>query len=247
MPHSNSRDVLVLVVGVLVGVALLAETATTVAPSCVPGPTVAVLSNRLTPLLLANSPYGAPYADLSTGSVPVDNGTRIVTLGGQYNGNTWAYYERMEWTVAVGRSNGSADPSCAGTFYPSAQNLWGSLIEEVFNGSVANFTNDSEVPTYVQGNATTGEVLFDDRFTTTTEVIDTCGQSTQYRNATSTHITIGIGFEYRGSWHVVDSVLMVPTHYFYIFPANVGSWAVDNLSAPGGPGGGWAFSYSPCP
>jgi len=35
--------------------------------------------------------------------------------------------------------------------------------------------------------------------------------------------------------------------YHYSFPANFGTWQVDNLSAPGGSGGGWAFSYSPCP
>ena len=35
--------------------------------------------------------------------------------------------------------------------------------------------------------------------------------------------------------------------FHYWFPANFGTWQVDNLSAPGGPGGGWAFNYlGPC-
>jgi hypothetical protein len=41
--------------------------------------------------------------------------------------------------------------------------------------------------------------------------------------------------------------LTVQQTFHYWFPANFGIWQVDNLSAPGGPGGGWAFSYSPCP
>jgi hypothetical protein len=34
--------------------------------------------------------------------------------------------------------------------------------------------------------------------------------------------------------------------FHYVFPPRFGTWAVDNLSAPGGPGGGWAFAYAPC-
>lgn len=35
--------------------------------------------------------------------------------------------------------------------------------------------------------------------------------------------------------------------YWYWFPPNFGSWAVDNLSASGSPTGGWAFDYlGPC-
>ncbi|MGC2034334.1 MAG: hypothetical protein WA761_02675 [Thermoplasmata archaeon] len=44
----------------------------------------------------------------------------------------------------------------------------------------------------------------------------------------------------------VPYVLPFTEQYTYTFPANFGTWQVDNLSAPGGPGGGWAFSYSPC-
>lgn len=34
--------------------------------------------------------------------------------------------------------------------------------------------------------------------------------------------------------------------FHYLFPSDFGTWQIDNLSTPGGPGGGWAFSYSPC-
>jgi len=29
----------------------------------------------------------------------------------------------------------------------------------------------------------------------------------------------------------------------YWFPPDFGTWQIDNLSAPGGPGGGWAFNF----
>jgi hypothetical protein len=45
----------------------------------------------------------------------------------------------------------------------------------------------------------------------------------------------------------VPFIIPVTESYHYTFPANFGIWEVDNLSAPGGPGGGWAFSYEPCP
>jgi hypothetical protein len=39
---------------------------------------------------------------------------------------------------------------------------------------------------------------------------------------------------------------IVSLEFHYVFPPNAGIWQIDNLSAPGGPGGGWAFAYSPC-
>lgn len=236
-----------LILGVILGASLLTVQALVLQPpTCAPGPIVAALNDTFTPLLLLNSPFGTNYSESSNGSLPIDNGTRTLTLGGAYNGNVWGYFERIDWTVAVGESKGGSERSCAAMFYLSAKDLWTGDGLPVYNGTLSNFSNDSEVPTHAGGNLSDGEVVFNDRFTSTTNLVDTCGHGTQFENATSTHITVGIGFEYQGSWHVVNTVLAIVTHYQYTFPADGGRWSVDNLSSPGGPGGGWAFSYSPC-
>ena len=78
--------------------------------------------------------------------------------------------------------------------------------------------------------------------------ISTCGGSSQSIPVSSMHLTLWAHFTSGGANHTAPfNVPIVVSAFHYWFPANFGTWQVDNLSAPGGPGGGWAFSYSPCP
>ena len=235
-----------LVAGVLLVILVLGLTYTSPGRACEPGRTVAVQNGTATPLLLVNSPYNAPYGDFSTGTLPVENGSLNLTLGGSYNGSVWGYFERTDWTVKVGVGTDGPNVACNQKFYLIPNNNVTSTIAPVSNQSVYNFVNDSEVPTSVQFNSSNAPVYFDDRFSVTTNAVSTCGVATSVRGLTSTHITIGIGFQYGGTSHILNTVENITTHYRYVFPADGGVWDVDNLSAPGGPGGGWAFSYSPC-
>jgi hypothetical protein len=63
----------------------------------------------------------------------------------------------------------------------------------------------------------------------------------------TSYVNVEIPFPYDGSIRVVNATVTVTADFEYTFPSDSGVWGVDNLSAPGGPGGGWAFSYTPCP
>ena len=79
------------------------------------------------------------------------------------------------------------------------------------------------------------------------EEISTCDVPAQSLPAISSHLTLWVRFAWSGQNYTAPLNLpIIESSYHYWFPSN-GTWQVDNLSAPGGPGGGWAFSYSPCP
>ncbi len=81
-----------------------------------------------------------------------------------------------------------------------------------------------------------------------TSGISTCGRLAQWSTPfQSTSIVVDVPFEAGGHSFNLRSALPFTEQFHYWFPANFGTWQVDNLSAPGGPSGGWAFSYSPCP
>lgn len=78
--------------------------------------------------------------------------------------------------------------------------------------------------------------------------ISTCGEP----NGTSVSIhragfTVGFNATWEGENLRVPFTIPFDLNYTYHFPGNGGIWQVDDLSAMGGPGGGWAFSYQPCP
>jgi hypothetical protein len=78
--------------------------------------------------------------------------------------------------------------------------------------------------------------------------VSTCGKQAIAYPVESTHLTLWAHFSWNGENRTAEfNVPILGMEYRYLFPANFGIWQVDNLSAPGGPGGGWAFSYSQCP
>ncbi len=76
--------------------------------------------------------------------------------------------------------------------------------------------------------------------------ITTCGGSGLNYSVRSTGLALAFPWSVGGRITQVPYLLPFAQSYEYSFPPNFGTWQVDNLSAPGGPGGGWAFSYSPC-
>jgi hypothetical protein len=78
--------------------------------------------------------------------------------------------------------------------------------------------------------------------------VSTCGSSTASLWVTSHYLTLWYRFSTgQGSATVSFTAPESGAGFHYSFPADFGMWQVDNLSSPGGPGGGWAFSYAPCP
>ena len=91
-------------------------------------------------------------------------------------------------------------------------------------------------------------LLFNNSYSASnTPPVDTCGGPSQSLPL------VTVGRLQVWSLAIIDGVnytipykLSIEQTFHYVFPANFGTWQVDNLSAPGGSGGGWAFSYSPC-
>jgi hypothetical protein len=80
------------------------------------------------------------------------------------------------------------------------------------------------------------------------ENISTCGGPVLTRPFQSSFLTIDVPFTVAGRTIALPYVLPFTESFNYTFPANGGVWQVDNLATgPGAPGGGWAFSYLPCP
>jgi hypothetical protein len=115
LDRSNRLVASSLVVGVVVALVVLGLTYTpppnASANACEPGQTVVVQNATATPLLLVNSPYNTPYGDFSTGSVPIENNSKTLTLSA-WNGSVWGFFERTDWTVKVGKSVSGSNLAC---------------------------------------------------------------------------------------------------------------------------------------
>jgi hypothetical protein len=246
-----NRESAALGIGVALGFALVVigpgltswpQPAAPAAPGCVPGSIVAWVNDTYPPILIANSPYNGT----ASGSVPITNGTHILTLSPR-NGSAFGVFERMNWTVRIGKATGGTDPSCVGTYYLVPTDDGTSTTFPLSNRSVFNFTTDSQEPNQSGITGAGGPVYFYDGFYTSTSQLSTCGAGTTVLHAASNSIRVGVTFEADSTAHVVNVTIPVSTNYTYTFPANAGTWSIDNLSAPGGPGGGWAFGYvGPC-
>lgn len=77
--------------------------------------------------------------------------------------------------------------------------------------------------------------------------ITTCNGESRTFTVTSHFMTLWFPYNVTGLVHLIPYGLTTVSNIFtYTFPANYGTWEIDNLSASGGPGGGWAFQYYPC-
>ncbi len=210
--------------------------------TCLKGAEVASANPTLTPLLLVNSPYKGN----STGTVSILNDTWNFTLL-PGNGSTWGYFEHFGWSVFGEESRPGSRTNCSARLDVVHSDDETSTTFSLSNGTTWNFSNDSAEPKVVSTSWTAAPIIFADGFQRLTETISTCGSGARVRHVTSHHIDIGLELNATGLPRVLNVTVNITTWYVYTFPANTGIWEVDNLSAPGGPGGGWAFSYSPCP
>jgi hypothetical protein len=235
-------SVVAVAVGVAVAIGLTLAGLTLDSGGCSPGPVVSTVDDTLTPMLLLNAPYNGS----ASGTVPIENGTQDLTLTANNSGGVWGYFERSDWTIRDASSARGSGSSCDGVYFASLAEDWSSDILPLFNSSEPAYLNDSAEPTTAPVDGTPEPVHFQNGFGLPDGELSTCGETASTVYLSSSRLDVGVQFETGGISHVVDTELEVPTHYEYNFPANGGTWAIDNLSAPGGPGGGWAFSYSPC-
>jgi len=115
----------------------------------------------------------------------------------------------------------------------------------------SNLTDAGEannVSVYAELSSVSSQVFFSNGFSqSNAQSISTCGGSVLTLPVRSNFLTIRIPFVIGGQSTLLAYSLPFEEEYNYTFPGSGGTWQIDNLSAPGGPGGGWAFNYTgPC-
>lgn len=266
-PRGRRKALVTIVVVVALLLALflptvLASWAPVIRIECVATEVVANQTGWL-PLAIANSPYEGNTSEKSIVpkglyGPPPDNPPGVVgsvnngTIGGglwQVNFTVFALSNSLTWGFGSNRR-------CSQSFEIQIESVvpgrlfTGDFFEWAWGPQFGpNATSDAGEPTQfnlslVEGQST---VYFDNGFyQPNTPSISTCGTGDQHRSAISNYLDVWTPFVYKG--HLVTQRVVLPftQEFQYSFPANSGTWQIDNLSAPSGPGGGWAFSYSPC-
>lgn len=245
MPVHGSRPMVVLVAAMALTTALPVVILVAVFPQespCEIGGDEAVLNFTLTPYLLANSPaHGYVNASYTiwnnTSSGEAYSGQGIGNIG---SGSVGRVFENFRWVVY------SIVPRSPGATCKAGEVVTGTDIHGGVNDITLPYNNDALEPnsTGVLGGAQSYDLLYyNNSFSRVTQTLSTCGTSRQVLSARSNHLDIGVPFVQNGSLRVIGATIHIQTNYTYTFLANAGTWAIDNLSAPGGPGGGWAFNY----
>lgn len=228
------------------GVAVLSHTV------CATGSMLAN-QNFWTPFDLTNSPYrGSTIWGASFDVWGLYGPGHVVLRNGNLsNGNlSTGFFETQNWSV-FGQSNqtawgpGVSSPCKSGYIVGLAH----SGLEVASDGpplqGPGNTSNAHEPTTYSPDGRPAA--TFSNGFVAPNmPSISTCGRPSLALNISSTSFEATISVDI--SQHLVPITFSIESfeNFTYHFPANGGTWEIDNLSAPNGPGGGWAFSHSPC-
>jgi hypothetical protein len=210
------------------------------------------------PTILVNSPYGGSASGNASFPPGFIRGWPFSGNGmsGPSNGSVGGAFLHVEINVTEDHNETvwgpGANDHCGQNFaMASSISFNGS---SVYSGVLGNRGNSSDVDEPHGYNFTFPSTpsdstpYFDNGFTQSNEVgVTTCGTGPESLPMRSPGFTVWLTFAVHGELTVAPYTLPFPQVYHYYFPGDFGTWQVDNLSAPGGPGGGWAFSYSPCP
>jgi|SRR5271157_1292535 len=118
--------------------------------------------------------------------------------------------------------------------------------------TVSNLTDRGEADNVTVFPGLNGQTqspaFFDNGFTVqTTASISTCSAGEQVLPVATQGLPATFQVNVNNRTYQLPYELPFTEKFTYTFPANFGTWQIDNLSAPGGPGGGWAFNFvGPC-
>jgi len=211
---------------------------------CRPG-TVVAQDKLLTPLLMLNAPYGGNASGTVHESAPTSWSTTV------HNGSAAALFVLRNWSVArslrvlaAGPGTNAACPEFLAT--PGFYNEYLSI-----DLLPANSTSDAAEPTALEYSGY-GSVLFHNGFANGDGItMATCtwnGLGHGYLRTTSSHITVEVPFSWNGTTATAKSTLEYVANYSYEFPGGAGTWSIDDLNlGTNAPGGGYAFTFTPCP
>jgi hypothetical protein len=211
------------------------------------------------PAILVNAPYGGYVAGNAT--LPpglIGNGGGLGSSQGlpASNGSVGGLFFHV---VADVSENGNVtvwgsgpNVRCDQEYAVSISLYFGSSSGEVYSAILGNTGNRSDVgePNMYNLTPAAGDktASFENGFETANVAnISTCNAAQEWQWVLSSGLDVRLNVTIDQQLTPVFVFLPFPQAYHYYFPANFGTWQIDNLSVPDGPGGGWAFSYSPCP
>jgi len=217
---------------------------------CAKGSTIYTSGFGQIPAVLMNAPYGGSV--LGTAYFPASLRNSTVPVGieaGDSNGGADSAGIGAKVSVAALTNQTALGPgvsrSCTHPFVASVVLVGGIWLGTQIMGP--GNRSDAAEPTVLLDYPS--NISFANGFDAANSAnISTCGGPAQTAALTSNFLTLWVTFASGGTAHSVSFEVPIATDQFsYTFPADFGTWAVDNLSEPAGPGGGWAFDYlGPC-
>jgi hypothetical protein len=222
-----------------------------------------------TPNLLVNSPFGG-YGNVTYTLPPP--GDRSGGGGSQFNGTSgsviWPVYWNLSTEHRVLVDGVGTDARCPPLEVQVGKGPYASGLP--FGGCggcpipVVTNTTDIGEATHVSYNSTNGNpptwtVIWNNSFTIDNQgQISTCGGAAKWGSLTTHNLTFQVPFATGNGTFAFNETIYTSyspiaplgsytASFSYWFPPNFGTWQIDNLSAPGGPGNGWAFNFvGPC-
>ncbi len=207
-----------------------------------------------TPFELLNAPYLGSASYLASFQLYELNGLTNVTASGTLlHGNlSSGYFETQNWMIFSLANSSEAGPGvnrpCESAFSAAIAptNFTSSFQGFVLQGP-GNTSNMNEPTTYPKAPPQHPSAVFANAFVAANHApVSTCGSIAQSVSVSSALFEISLSVTGPMGVITTSAIVVSLENFTYHFPANGGTWQVDNLSAPGGPGGGWAFSYSSC-
>lgn len=221
--------------------------------ACGRGPEVSSEEDRWIPSALLNTPYGG--SGFGEGFVdwtgPLKHEVGVGARGGNSSGAFATENATLYGQENVTRPGPGINHPCTRGYVveispPLTQDGGPWPIEAPSN--LSDIGEATEVAVLGETSNISAEVFISNGFTeSNAPSISTCFESSPVtREVHVAELTVRVPFNASGRTLAEPVTLSEPENYTYEFPSGFGTWEVDNLSMPGGPGGGWAFSFAPC-
>jgi hypothetical protein len=207
---------------------------------CGPGATVAT-RELWTPVVMINAPYGG-----------FGNGTGSFGKGWSWsttvsNGNSVGWFVSEEWSISRAVRVLVAGPGanaivCTG-FLATGRPLGNYTGEALQTGNATSNAAENTSISYANYDS----VVFHNSYVETDRSFSSCSGGEVVLGVTASRIAVGVPFTLDGSSYTASGTLEGAFNYTYSFPGHFGTWSIDDLNAgTNAPGGGWAFSFTPC-
>ena len=221
--------------------------------TCAKGDTVATWVGWI-PAVLVNSPYGGSAT--GNGSIPptfFTNGWYAGAVGvPTSNGSVAGPFVQNRANLSAESNDTVLGPGLNAPCDQEYSSESSELGQLVYSGTLWGSGNRSDAGEPRMFNLTSspgGSTSFLENGFSSVNMgdVSTCNRSGIREPVSSPGLTVWVPFDVGNSTTTVAYALPFAQSFHYSFPANFGTWQVDNLSAPGGPGGGWAFNFvGPC-